>query len=602
MIYSYEKLKEKDNEEIVEIVQEAFERAKKNQQPHFARYRRYYELYRNYISEENARPHGANLFVPYTFQAVETIAPRLVTAIFNNRPYMTAVPLSNTAYENARNMEMLLDYQAEKYLDPVLFFTMVFKDALIYGTSIVKTTWKFTEKTVRVNNYVSDKRISSLKKKEVKEEKVTTYDAPYMEIVPLENFFFDPNASEIDEARYVIHRYYEDVDTIKEKIKEGVYKVKKEDKDKISEMGGEYSDSFSSYQRVDAVSGGNTKPEGMAEILEFWGEDCIVKLAGDVVLLMDYNPFYHGERPFVKFIDYPVANEFYGIGEVEVIESMQEELNTTRSQRMDNVSLAINNMWKVRRNAGVDASQLVSRPNGIIEVDEMDDLDTLTVPNMTESAYREEQLIKEDMDRTTGVNDYTRGDNPARRETATTASLLTESANERFKLKIRLMEKTSFKKVGYQLVALNQQFITEETEVRVFDKNRSKEENFTEPITIKLAPQDIAGQFDILPCGSTSEPMANKELRQTQLTQLFNIMGQSEYINQPEFLTAILEAFEFKNVDKLIVQEPPQTPPVEQPMPMEQPMQPPMEQPMQQPLPEEMVSQDPFFQNMDMGV
>ena len=595
MIYKLEKLEKLDDKAILELVHECLEKAEKNQKPYLERFRRYYELYRNYISEADKRPHGANLFIPYTFEAVETIAPRLVTAIFNNRPYMTAVPLSNTAYEKARNMEYLLDYQSEKYLDHVLFFTMVFKNTLMYGTSIVKTTWKFTEKTIKVNTYEPDPRLSSLKKRDVQEQKITTYNAPFMEIVPLENFYFDPSASDLEDARYVIHRYYEDLDIIKEKVKDGIYKAKEAEIDKLSEDAYQYAEnSFTSSQRVDGVTGGNSKPEGMVEVIEFWGDDCVIKIAGDIILDMDYNPFYHGERPFVRFLDYPVANEFYGIGEVEVIESLQEELNTTRSQRLDNVTMVINNMWKVVRNSNIDPNQLISRPNGIVEVEDPNDLTPLTVPDVTEAGYKEEQIIKDDIDRTTGVNDYTRGGNPARRETATTASLLSESANERFKLKIRLLEKTSFKQVGYHLVALNQQFITEDVEVRIFDKSKPMEQNYTDPTTVKLSPEDIAGQFDLIPCGSTTEPLANKELRQTQITQLYNTMGQSPYINQPEFLTAILEAFDFKNVDKLILQQPP--------MPEGQP---PMGEGMMpegvegsEPLPEEAVAQDPYFQNM----
>lgn len=595
MIYKLERLLEKEDKEIVELVYDCLDKAEKNQRPYLERFKRYYELYRNYIAEENKRQHGSNLFIPYTFEAVETIAPRLVTAIFNNRPYMTAVPLSNTAYENARNMEMLLDYQAEKYLDPVLFFTMVFKNTLKYGTSIVKTTWKFTEKTIRVNKYEKNPKLSALMQRKVETEKVVTYNAPYMEIVPLEDFFFDPSASDLESARFVIHRYYEDIDIIKEKVEDGIYKAKKEDIEKLSDESFNYSENtFTSAQRVDGVTGGDSKPEGMVEILEFWGDDCVIKVAGDIILDIDYNPFFHGERPFVRFLDYPVANEFYGIGEVEVIESLQEELNTTRSQRLDNVTMVINNMWKVVRNSNIDPNQLISRPNGIVEVEDPNDLTPLTVPDVTEAGYKEEQIIKDDIDRTTGVNDYTRGGNPARRETATTASLLSESANERFKLKIRLLEKTSFKQVGYQLVALNQQFITEDVEVRLFDKTKPMEQNYTNPETVRLSPQDIAGQFDLIPCGSTTEPLANKELRQTQITQLYNTMGQSEYINQPEFLTAILEAFDFKNVDKLILQQPPMP---EQPMVGMEGMMPEGVEG-GEPLPEEAVAQDPYFQNM----
>ena len=224
---------------------------------------------------------------------------------------------------------------------------------------------------------------------------------------------------------------------------------------------------------------------------------------------------------------------------------MQYELNSLRNARMDNVNLLINRMWKVLRGADIDLKQLRSRAGGIIEVDDMNDIEELTFTDIASSSYMEDSRIREDMDRAVGVFDYTRGETTDRRETATTASILSQSADERFKLKVRLMEDTGLRRLGQLLVALNQQFLTSERAVRILGTEGME--------FINVSPQDIIGQYDVMPLGTTIEPVVNKQARLDNLINMYNLMKDSPYIDHVQLLKRILEGADIKDVENIVI-------------------------------------------------
>jgi hypothetical protein len=59
------------------------------------------------------------------------------------------------------------------------------------------------------------------------------------------------------------------------------------------------------------------------------------------------------------------------MGLIEPVISLQNELNTVRRQRLDNVNLMINRMWKVLSTADVDIDKLTASPAELFLTDDM---------------------------------------------------------------------------------------------------------------------------------------------------------------------------------------------------------------------------------------
>lgn len=544
-----------DSGEVLNKVVMDYQHAEQSRSTRETKWQTWYKLFRSYAEKRDTGDNRANLFIPYVYSIVETVVPRLVSTIFSSRPYIGILPVKEETVDNAKAMENLIDYQMTQKVGIVSVATSWIKEALIYGTSILKVGWDYEEDDVWVDEPIAVLFGTPIGTRRVKKRQPVK-DDPLVEHIDLWDFYVDPEARDIDDAQYCIHKVYRDFEYLKNMEKLGIYKnidevikLKKGNKNELfEEIGGNQAFETGMSNRLSLIGLQNIdKPTNKVELLEYWTDDRIIVVANrSVVIRNEENPYHHRKKPFVRLVDVLVPHEFYGIGEIEPIEDLQYELNSLRNQRMDNINLIINRMWKVVRGADIDLKQLVSRPGGIIEVDDMDDIQELEIQDTTRASIENViELVRRDMDNADGVYDYARGETTDRRETATTASILSQAANERFKLKVTLMEDMGIRRLGVLLVQLNQQYITTTKAIRILGEDGM---NFKE-----VSPDEIRGQFDVMPLGSSIEPVTNKENRLTNYINLYNIMKDSPYINHPELLKKIFEAADIKDTKRLII-------------------------------------------------
>lgn len=546
-----------DDKLVLQRVVQDFNDSKSFQQESFKMFEECYKMYRAYIEEENLREDGSNLFIPYIFNIVENAFPKIVKSLFSVRPYIPYIPVNANDKESAKkadNMTKLVEWELDNKMKGRLVYNEILRNVCIYGTAISKQTWKLEERPVvkraEVMGYQTDPetgltvQVSTMQPMETTE---ITYDAPYMQNVDLENFFFDPYGTDIDNCEYVIHRYWLPMHRLVQMAESNQLDVDVATlKEKISPSGrreGEGNDKQNLIKR-----GAKPTRSNEVEVLEYWTNDikCIV-LGQSLVALVAPNPYWHRRKPFTKWECVPVSGEFYGIGIVEMCRQLQIELNTTRNQRIDNVSYALNRMYSILRSANIDTTQLKSRPNGFIEVDDHDDIKELAVYEVKNSAYTEETVIKNDMDVTSGVYNYTRGEPADRRETATTASILAQAGNDRFESQVLQIGWGGFSESALQLAWLNRQYITVDTEIAVVGDNGQQ-------ASIMVNQDDIDVDLQIIPAPSSLFSAANKQIKQNTITQLSNILVNNPYVNQNEFLKRVFETFDFTDPESLLAQ------------------------------------------------
>lgn len=543
-----------EDDKILAQVLEDFSNSESYQKPYLDKFKSYYQMYRAFIKEENMREDGSNLFIPYIYNIVENAYPKLAKALFSIRPYLPYLPVNRNdadAAQRAKNMTNLVEWELDNKMRGRLVYNEILRNVCLYGIGISKQTWRFEEKEVV-------KRIEMAEMQTDPETGVTTsvsritptkvseiiYDAPYMTNVALEDFFFDPYGVDIDSCAYVIHRYYLPMYKILQMCKTGQLTISEAD---LMEKIAAESKSASEYDKSAVISRG-TKPnrKNEVEVFEYWTDEvkCLI-LNRSVVALVTENPYWHRRKPFSKWECVPVSGEFYGIGIVEMCSQLQEELNTTRNQRIDNVSYALNRMFSVLRSANIDPTQLKSRPNGLIEVDDHDDIKEITSTDVKASAYTEETIIKNDMDVTAGVYNYTRGEPADRRETATTASILAQAGNDRFEAQVLQIGWGGFSDSALQLAWLNRQYIDTDVAITVLGENGKLED-----VTINQDSIDV--DLQMIPAPSSLFSAANKQIQQNTIVQLANIMVNNPNVNQKEFLKRVFDVFDFQNVDSLL--------------------------------------------------
>ena len=448
-----------DEKKQTDIVLNAYNYSRNFFVSKFKRFQDWNGLYNFHTTAKN--PFRSNLFIPLIYQMIATILPRMVA----NNPKFRYEPREESDSGNVKKMSTLVDYQLDR-MDFIRKLKMWVKDTLFYGRGIVRCYWRVDEK---------DK-----------------YNDPDIDVVDIQDFYPDPKAADIQDGDFMIYRTVDGLHNLK--------RAKKPDGTPLYKNLEKLEESYNVQQTLQTTSATRSSTVGevgnspnisspylqsstkQIESLEYWGvntedeenEWVIVLSNRNVVIRAEKNP-YKNRRPFIKMHIDPDNHSFEGKGIIEPIEHLQLELNDIRNQRMDNINLILNKLFVVLKDAGVNESELVSRPGGVIWEAIPNGVRILETPDVTQSSYQEESLVKQDAQNTVGVSDIIQGQMTSANEsipgtalnkTATGASIAVQQAGSRFRYYLQNME-DALREFGLVLYEYNQMFLSEEKIIRV---------------------------------------------------------------------------------------------------------------------------------------
>ena len=550
--------------------------------------RRAIENYKVYVGYRPPLPEDAqgrsNLHIPLAYEMVDTLRSRIHQAFVRTRPYVDFVPIpsaqqlswwTNPAYvefaeQQAKLAAALVDTQLEKNDWEAVFYDYL-TSLLIFPAAILAVGWRYEQKRVRRRvpvttglQWDSFGNIIPRIEMQVIEQLETAWDDNEIINVDFFDFWIDPKATNIDNARFVYQReivtrgQIEDLMvTLSESQSGDVFQLDWEAlKDKGAEWAHEGRFERLSEVGVSISSDDGDWPEGVRrgelfELLHYWEDDRHAILVNRDQLLFDgMNPYWrHSKKPFVFQSWEPLPNEPYGLSAMDIIRHLNEELNTNRNQRIDNVSLVLNRMWLVRKNADIDESELVSRPHGIVRVDDIhNDIRELSMSDVTASTYNDEAIIRRDAENALGTPALVRGATDASRQTATEATIKNASAGIRFDTKIVLFDTLGLKRMAELMDLNNQQFVTTPRAVKLFSHD--------EVMSWKLVqPNEIIGEHEYRPGSSAVDPATNKEVRRAQLTQALEVILKTQipFVDLYELVKAWLETFDIRSPERILI-------------------------------------------------
>lgn len=588
-------------------------------QPYEEKWERYYKLYRSYI-KKNPKDWRSKVFMPEVFQTIETILPRLVAQL----PKFVVNPQGPEDVEAAKKMDTLLAWAADNS-ELYVHLIDVFKDALMYGTGILKTMVKpiyaygrreipqFSDVVIPYTEPLIDPETMQplrdpdgnivLEEKELVKQipappiseryRYTTYEGPMAQCIDLWNFWIAPEAEDVQGADYCIHRTFKRWEDVRKLIGDGTYFLPDDfDEERFFDQS-ENMPHMKRQQSIDLGSPSMNRQRKKIQIEEFWINDGdgnpgrVVTVANEnLILRVQENPFDHGEKPFVRFVDYKQAHEFWGVGEIEAIEGLQDLENAIINQRVDNVRLSMDKAWAVNTSQLEDMRDLVRRPGQVIRVkgDGMrpdDVVKAIEFGDVTSSAFAEAEQTQRMIERVTSVSGLQQGlDTPSLTDTATGMAMLSEAGASRFAHKVRQAEIMALKRVGYHYGSLLQQFTTEERQIRLTEPDGSTRFEAFDPMSLH-------GKFDY-----TIEPSSLLQSETVRREQALNLLREVAPLiagnidpntGQPlplhpglkALLADLLESFGKKDAAKYLdVQTQPQLPMAPEQMAMEQMMDP----------------------------
>lgn len=576
----------------------------------------WYKLYVGYKDKENRVKGRSNLHIPRTYEQIDTLRARLVKSFMSNRPYVDFIPKTTVQMtldmqeENEKKSSLAsaqVNHQLELNNITTLFYDHI-TNMLIFPAAIIGVEWVYEERIVKrkepievpvINpstgmveidwsnaqpamdpmtgqpliNPQTGRPIPDVNTlrpmmqtiTRVVERPEVIWDDNRLFNIDYYDFYPDPRATSIDDARFCFHREWATKQEIMDKIEvltmaeSGI--VYYPDWEKIETEGSEALEE-GRWERISSVglqpetSDGRLqgKSMGLFEVLNYWEDDrhCIIINRSELIYEGSSPYWRHGKKPFVVSVFEPLPNEFYGLSGVQIMENLQHELNTIRNQRIDNVSMILNRMVKARRNADIDPSELISRPNGIVWLDKLDDIEEFRMSDITSSGYNEESIVKLDMENALAVPSVIRGADTSGRETATEVVTKSTNAGMRFDVKIMLFESTGFKRLVELMDLNNQQFVDEDRLVYLTSGDPDVADMWRE-----VKPWEIVGEFDYRPAGANTDPAANKEMRRQQLIQVLQMATATNapFIKLQDLWQELLNTFDFRNASKFFKTE-----------------------------------------------
>jgi hypothetical protein len=183
---------------------------------------------------------------------------------------------------------------------------------------------------------------------------------------------------------------------------------------------------------------GETKPVYIQKLKYPQGRK--ICIASGVVLHDGPMGYEDGNFPFSRLVNYIDPKKFWGISDVEQMESPQKIFNKLVSFALDVLTLMGNPIWKIPTSAGIDTDNIFNRPGLILEYDG-------DQPPMREEGVQLQpyvmnmiQLMSKSFEDVAGDAEVSRGVRPEGITAASAISQLQESAKTRIRLKVRNMD------------------------------------------------------------------------------------------------------------------------------------------------------------------
>ena len=537
---------------------------------HTERWEHFYRLYRSYtqfkrermrvrtrrdaddLNDAARREFGDLMFVPMAFAIVETTLPRMLS----QNPGMVLRPRERDWEDSVEPLKVLLQVHQERGAYP-LVLQDVGKDGLIYGLGVEKVWY---ERRTLQRTILEPATVPEEGKEWVQGSRKVVSEGPRAECIDPFDFIADPIADAVENMRYAFHRSWRDDRYVKEKVDRKEWSLPRgvSIDDLLGQGTNKRSEVWSGRNSVTGTPEPQSEAKGRVhEVLEFHDGARVVTIVDRVCPVQDGdNPFWHGQLPFHVYRPTKVPHELVGIGEIEAIEDLQDELNELRTSRRDNARLVLQRplaYW----DGMLDPNVLEFGPGKLLpmEGDPRELLFPIPLQELPGSAFQESAELKQDVQYVSGIDDATAGAG-ADQQTATGTQLVQAAANVRIQNKVLRLEHEVIRGTARQWVALFQQHIDKPMDVAGPPLPGEEDRQFS---WYRVGPDEIQGEFEIEVVGGSTQP-DNPVQKRNDAQLAMQMFGQNPAVDQRKLVEFALQNMDVPQPATWLTPQEPQVP------------------------------------------
>lgn len=445
-----------------------------------------------YLSE--SFKHRSKIFRPKTRSFVRKNEAAAAAAFFANSDVVSTEavnPLKPEARAGSDLMKEVLNYRLQKTIPWFQILIGAVQDAQVTGVVASYQYWVYKEKITKSEVPLIDPVsqmpviIDGKPMMTEVENRVVLKDKPCIELLPIENIrislasdWLDPIGTSPVVTR-MIPMFVMDIKGMMEKgdPKTGQPKWKKVPDSQIKLS----CEQFDSTRMIREKDKQDPKDEEVtlsdhqiAWVHEnFIREDDGIKVMytlGTLEALTDAidieEVYFHGEIPITMGCAVIETHRVYPSSLVEIGGELQREANEIANQRLDNVKLALNKRFVVKRGAQVDLQSLVRNVPASVTMatDPNMDVREMEFGDVTSSSYAEQDRINLDLDELVG--NFSSGSVQSNRkigETVGGMAMISSGASQMTEYMLRTITETWVEPTLRQLVKLESAYETDET-------------------------------------------------------------------------------------------------------------------------------------------
>ena len=523
----------------------------------------------------------SRFFRPKTRTAVRNLQSAMAVAFFTNEDVVSVQPRNPNDMEQvaaASVSQSIMQYRLTNTVPWFQTMSAALQDAAVQGVCVSHQYWDYEEQEESYINVDSANRaiMDEEGKPVLSTQKTSIKDKPVIDLISPENIRIDPAADwhdPIESSPYIIHLIPMYIQDVQQKIKEGEWidipigELLASDSDDSDNSTRLVRDE-PREDRLDNDAGyGETDSYKIVwvhkNIIKKEGIDWCYFTAGTDAMLSEPKPLQeiypwlrNGERPYVMGYTNVEAHRIYPAGTVELTQELQAAANDIWNQRFDNVRLAMNKRYHIRRDRNIDLDALFrSVPGGAVEMDDPDsDVRVIDTRDVTGSAYAEQDRINMDFDELQG-NFSTSTVQGARslNETVGGMSLMASNSGTVTEYVLRTFSETWVERVLKQLMRLEQYYETDEVILELAGDAAAQVNEQYQGSVDDLLKYEVLLKVNV---GiSATDPLRRVQNLVSGIQMLGELPGFAESLNVPEVVKEVFGQLGYKDGERFVKME-----------------------------------------------